>query len=370
MDAAVVACRQCEFVVTHAMDFNTNSKYSDIVLPLITPWETYPLYIYTGNMEFCLVGGDIVEPLYEAKSAKWISDELCKRWGIDPKMVYPDEIGQSYFDVLKNVEVLKEDGETYEKLLSFTADEIAQFDAVGEPQEGRITYTEFRQKGIYSVERKPGDKFGNIGAKKFREDPVANPMKSESGKMELYCRKIRNVTAAMGFSTVPALPEYVPPINGIEATYSNWETKEKGKYPYQVYNPHYLRSSHAHFDNIPWLREAFARPVFMNELDAEEEGLKDGDIVRVYNEWGSIVRPLYATKRIVRGVLGVTHGGWYEVDEKTGYDFGGAANTLCAPVMGGLRVDGYNTNIGAIEKFDGEFIPDAERLNKRPACQE
>ena len=370
MMAAVEACRQMEFIVTHAMDFNTNSQYSDIVLPLITPWETYPLYLYTGNQEFCLVGGDIVEPLYECKPAQWIGEELCKRWGIDPKIPYPLSQGQGYYNVLANIEVLKEDGETYEKLLSFTEEEIAQFDAEGEPQEGRITYTEFREKGVYSVERYEGDNYGRIGGKEFREDPENNPMQSESGKMEFYCRKIRDITEAMGFSTTPALPEYVPPLGGYEETFSDWEKQEKGEYPFQIFNPHYLRSSHAHFDNIPWLREAFARPVYMNELDAQEYGLKDGEAVRVYNEHGSIVRPLCVTKRIMQGVLGVTHGGWFELDEETGYDLGGAANTLCAPNMAGTRVSGYNTNVGAIERYTGEFIPDVERIYMPPACQD
>ena len=72
---------------------------------------------------------------------------------------------------------------------------------------------------------------------------------------------------------------------------------------------------------------------------------------------------------MMRGVLGVSHGGWLEIDEETGYDLGGSANTLCAPVMTGTRVSGYNTQIGAIERYDGSFTPDAERINVAPECQ-
>lgn len=183
---------------------------------------------------------------------------------------------------------------------------------------------------------------------------------------------MRDLSTSCGYSTVPPVPEYISPKGGYDDTFVNSDIKsgQKGNYPYQIFNPHYARTAHAHFDNIPWLREAFVRPVFMNELDAQEAGLKEGDIVRVYNDTGSIVRPLCATKRMVRGVIGVTHGGWLEVDEATGYDIGGSANTLCASHAAGLRTDAYNSGVAAVELYNGEFIADAYRLNGVPACQE
>jgi anaerobic dimethyl sulfoxide reductase subunit A len=370
LPAMVEAVRQMEFVVTHAFQYNSNALYSDIVLPIITPWENYPLYLYTGNTEFALVGGDILEPLYECKPAQWIGEQLMERWGLDPKLAYPKSIGQTFFDWIAGAEVLMEDGATYEKLVSFTPEEIAAFDAEGEPQEGRISYTEFRKNGVYAVKRSAEDKYGIIGLKGFREDPDSDPVASESGKMEFYCKAINEVSKVMGYSEIPPLPEYVPPLGGYQETFENGDiaSGRKSQYPYQIFNPHYPRSSHAHFDNIPWLREAFIRPVFMNELDATDEGLQDGDIVRIWNTEGSIVRPLCTTKRMMRGVIGVTHGGWFELDED-GNDLGGAANTLCVQQMAGLRVDGYNTNVGAIERYTKDFTPDAQRLNVAPACQ-
>ena len=368
---AIEAHRQMEFVVAHAFDFNVNAQYSDIVLPIITPWETYPAYKFLDITEFVSVGGGVLDPLYECKPAQWIGEQLLERWGVDPKIVYPKALGQTHYELLAGLEVMNEDGETYEKLISFTPEEIAMFDAEGEPQDGRISYTDIRKNGVYAVERHPGDNYGVIGLQGFREDPAANPLRSASGKMEFYCESISKSADMMGFAKVPALPEYVPPVNGYQDTFVNGDiaSGQKGEYPFQIFNPHYLRTAHAHFDNVAPLREACVRPVYMNDLDAAEYGLKDGDTVRVYNEWGSIIRPLGVTKRMMRGVLGVSHGGWLEIDEETGYDLGGSANTLCAPVMTGTRVSGYNTQIGAIERYDGSFTPDAERINVAPECQ-
>jgi anaerobic dimethyl sulfoxide reductase subunit A len=367
---AIEAYRRMEFAVSHALNFNVNAQYSDIVLPIITPWETYPSYKSTDNSEYITVGGGVIDPLYECKTPQWIGEQLLTRWGIDPKVAYPKTQGQTFYEVLTGLEVLKDDGATYEKLLSFSPEEIAQFDAVGEPQEGRISYSEIRKNGVFCVGRKNGDAYGVIGLKGFREDPGNNKLNTASGKMEFYCENISKMADMMGFAKLSPLPEYVPPIGGYEETYENADIEgKKGKYPFQIFNPHYIRTAHAHFDNVPILREAFTRPVFMNELDAAEYGLVDGDTVRIYNEWGSIVRPLSTTKRMMRGVLGVTHGGWFELDED-GNDLGGSGNTLCAPTMTATRVSGYNTQIGAIEKYSKTFVPDAERLNKAPACQE
>ena len=48
---------------------------------------------------------------------------------------------------------MKADGSGKEPLLTITADDIAEMGVEGEPQTGRITYQEFKEKGIYQVER-------------------------------------------------------------------------------------------------------------------------------------------------------------------------------------------------------------------------
>ena len=43
--------------------------------------------------------------------------------------------------------------------------------------------------------------------------------------------------------------------------------------------------------------EAFPQRVFVNEIDARERKLKDGDKVKVYNERGALVLPCRLTKK-------------------------------------------------------------------------
>ena len=371
MPKSIEFYRTLDTFVCHAFTFNDNARYADIVLPITTPWEKPPM-LRTAN-EFATFGDTISDPVYEAKSDQWIGAELLKRWGIDPENAYPVDEATQHFEIMYGAQVLKEDGETYEPLLSFTEEEAALFGPNATPRaEGRISYSQMAKQGVYSVPRKPDDNFLFIGGEGFRNNPEENPVGSESGKLEFYSRTARDLSSKLGegYSKLRPLPEYVPTVNGYESTFEDIAAGVKGVYPYQLYTPHYYRSAHAHYDNIPCLREAFARPVFINPLDAQTKGVSDGDVVRVFNDNGSVLRPLCVTDRIMPGVVGLTHGAALEVDEETGFNISGSDNWLTAPVTTGFGTDGYNSQICDFEKYEGEFVADVDRPEPVPSCQQ
>ena len=57
------------------------------------------------------------------------------------------------------------------------------------------------------------------------------------------------------------------------------------------------------------------------------------------------------------GVVIQPHGGWQDVDDETGIDFGGSDNTLTSPQSFGSGVSGYNTCLVNVEKWTGEPLP-------------
>jgi len=62
------------------------------------------------------------------------------------------------------------------------------------------------------------------------------------------------------------------------------------------------------------------------------------------------------------GVIGLPHGAWVDIDEKTGIDTGGADNILCGPISTGQGVSGWNSCICNMEKYTGApLIPDIEK---------
>ena len=115
-------------------------------------------------------------------------------------------------------------------------------------------------------------------------------LSSESGKFEIYCKAI-NELSKKAYSEIAPIPKYEPKVHGYETTFEDWKTKKKGKYPYQVINPHYLRRSHSTFDNVPQLREAWPNPVYISRKDADELGIKDGETVLLSNEFAKSLRP-------------------------------------------------------------------------------
>ena len=87
----------------------------------------------------------------------------------------------------------------------------------------------------------------------------------------------------------------------------------------------------------------------MNPADALGRDIKDGDMVKIFNDRGTMIIPANVTERIMPGVVDVPEGAWFNPDEN-GIDRGGCANVLtrdgCSP--GGAFTS--NTALVQIEK--------------------
>jgi anaerobic dimethyl sulfoxide reductase subunit A len=67
--------------------------------------------------------------------------------------------------------------------------------------------------------------------------------------------------------------------------------------------------------------------LWINSFDARQRGIFDGDEVEVYNDRGRIKIIAHVTQKIIKGVVGMPQGAWYEADDK-GCDKGGSINVL------------------------------------------
>lgn len=349
----IEAHRKVEFVVAHGHFLTTNCKYADVVLPVTTEWEKAGGFGGFSNRETLIYWSKVTEPLYEAKSDMWIAQELGKRLGLDPVKICPLDEKQQLYNQIAGCTVVKADGKTMEPLVTLTAADIQELGANGEPQQGRITFQELKEKGIYQVERKPGDNFGFIWAEDFRMDPEAHPLKTASGKLEIHSQALADFIKGYGFTEIRPIPTYNPPVEGHEATYQDFKGKVKGDYPLQVINPHYLRRSHTILDNNPWLREAWPNPVFLSARDAGQRGIKTGDTVLIRSKHGKTVRIAEVTETLMPGVVALPHGAWVEYDEKNQVDKAGSDNILTGPIPTGQGIGAWNTTICQVEKWTG-----------------
>ena len=362
MKRGIEAHRKMDFVLAKAQFMTTQAMYSDIVLPVTTQWEV-PGGLSASNREFLFCFSQVTEPLFEAKTDVEINSLIMEAIGVDPKTVYPISPKQAFFNSIAGATVIADDGSgKYVPLVTVTEADLKEWGVEGKTQTGRVGLNEFVSNGGYQVERKKGDKYSSfLGYASFIQDPEKNPLKTKSGKFEITCQAKADLFNSIGLCdhTYAPYPEYLVPGTGYETTFKDGKIDgEKGEYPYLLFNPHYFRRSHSVFDNCPWLREAWANPVFLNASDAKEKGIEDGDTARIWTKYGEVLRKACCMENLMPGEVGIPHGSWVRLNEKTGIDEGGADNYLTGNNISGCGVTSYNNNNCNFEKYDGPALED------------
>lgn len=349
-----------EFIVSPTYVLHTSAKYADLVLPVTTEWEREGMVLSPSNRDVLIASVNITPPLYEAKSDQWIAKELAKRFGLDAEAIFPISEKQQFFNQLQGSTVVDTDGKTVVPLLTITEQDLAAWGVDGKPQQGKMTLEAFLTVGTYQLKREEGDNYGYIAYEDFVRSPHEHPRETPSGKFEIYSQKLNEASREYGWTEVAPIPTYVPVAKGFEESFKDWDKKEKGDYPFQLFNPHYLRRSHSTLDNVPWLREAWPSPLYISRIDADKLGIAHGDTVLIESASGKGLRPAYVTETLKPGVLALPHGSWAEVDEKSGIDLAGADNSVSEQVATGLGTSGWNTVLCQVSKWQGEQLtPDA-----------
>ena len=352
------AVRKLDFMVTHSQFLSTTALYSDIVLPVTSEWERDGLMQSDGNREAIFIGSKAVESQFESKDDMWIAKEIAFRLGLDTNLVESATQAQQLYNSARGSMVIKEDGSGYEPLLTITEKDITNIGATGSPQLGRIPFSELKENGVFQVPRSPNDNFSYIPLEEFRKDPLKNPVSTRSGKLEIYSKELADFVEECGWSEIVPTAEYVRPIEGFEASFSDWETKTKGEYPLQFYSIHYLRRAGSTLDNVSWLREAWPQEFFINIIDAKERGINHGDTIKARSRHGAVIRRAHVTTRIRPGVTCMGAGAWAEMDQKLGADIAGSANMLTGDITTGQGTSGWNSCLLEVEKFEKELVPD------------
>ncbi len=278
----------CEFIVVHEQFLTSTAKFADILLPACTQFETYGLNGSWKYGEEALYGPKLVEPMFESKSDFQICAEVAERLGL----------GEAYTEG-------RDERGWIEYIMEQRKTNLPDFPSL----------QEFEDQNLGFYQRTVTEPI--IAFKAFREDPVANPLETPSGKIEIFSPALFEMNNP---EEIPAIPKYI----------QEWESPfgpEAAEYPLQAVNHHYMHRVHSTHHNVDWLDQAFPQRVFINPIDAQARGLQDGDVVKVWNDRGTIMTPVRLTRSIMPGVVDIPQGAWYLPDEN-GVDQGGCANTL------------------------------------------
>ncbi|WP_154991047.1 molybdopterin-dependent oxidoreductase [Klebsiella grimontii] len=313
---------KCETIVVIDNFMTSSAKYADILLPDLMTVEQEDIIPndYAGNMGYLIFIQPVTSAKFERKPIYWILSEVAKRLG--------DDIHQKFTE-----------GRTQEQWLQHLyAKMLAKDPALP-------SYDELKKMGIYK-RKDPNGHF--VAYRDFRKDPVANPLKTPSGKIEIYSSRLADIAGKWQLEkdeTISPLPVYA-------STFEGWDDPLREKFPLQMFGFHYKARTHSSYGNIDVLQAACRQEVWLNPLDAEKRGIKNGDMVRVFNARGELRIPAKVTPRIMPGVSAMGQGAWHDANMNGDrIDRGSCINTLTTHRPSPLaKGNPQHTNLVEIEK--------------------
>ncbi|VTP13678.1 putative dimethyl sulfoxide reductase chain YnfE precursor [Phytobacter ursingii] len=314
--------KKCEMIVVIENFMTSSAMYADILLPDLMTVEQEDIIPndYAGNMGYLIFIQPVTAPKFERKPIYWITSEIARRLGPD--------IYQKFTE-----------GRTQEEWLKYLYAKMLAKD----PQ--LPSYDDLKKMGIY----KRKDPAGHyVAYKKFRDDPQANPLKTPSGKIEIYSSSLANIANTW---EIPE-GEVISPLPVYASTPEGWDDPARSKYPLQLFGFHYKSRTHSSYGNIDILEAACRQEVWINPIDAQKRGIVSGDSVRVFNGRGEVRIAAKVTPRIMPGVSAMGQGAWHNADMNGDrVDHGGCVNTLTTHRPSPLaKGNPQHTNLVEIEK--------------------
>lgn len=290
---------KCEMIVGIDHFMTASAKYCDILLPDLMPTEQEDLISHesAGNMGYVILAQPATSAKFERKPIYWMLSEVVKRLGPDVYQTFTE--GRSQHEWIKYLHA-----KTKER----------------NPE--MPDYEEMKTTGIFK-KKCPEEHY--VAFRAFREDPQANPLKTPSGKIEIYSERLAKIADTWELKKdeiIHPLPAYTPGFDG-------WDDPLRKTYPLQLTGFHYKARTHSSYGNIDVLQQACPQEVWINPIDAQARGIRHGDTVRVFNNNGEMLIAAKVTPRILPGVTAIGQGAWLKADMfGDRVDHGGSINIL------------------------------------------
>ena len=190
------------------------------------------------------------------------------------------------------------------------------------------------------------DAYEFVRFKDFVEDPILNPLGTPSGLIEIYSETIEK----MNYKDCKAHPMWFEPIE--------WLGMKEKSAEFHMISPHPTSRLHSQLCHTS-LRETYAvnghEPILINSEDAKAKGIKNGDLVEVFNARGKVIAGAVVSNDVLKGVVVLQEGGWYDPDDNNDCKYG-CANVLTIDIPTSELANGNisHTALVNIKKFEGE----------------
>ncbi len=319
------AWRRPDTIIVHDPWWTSSARHADIVLPSTTTLERDDIGA-SARDRFIIAMKQAVAPVGEARDDFEIFAGLADRFGTRDSF----SEGRDAFSWLRHL---------YE-----SARKAAIADGLQWPD-----FDRFWADGYLEIPAAEAI----VLFEDFRRDPDSNPLVTESGRIEIFSEKI----AGFGYDDCHGHPAWFEP--------AEWLGSAKAlQYPLHMLTTQPATRLHGQMDMgrvSQQSKVAGREPMRINFADAAARGIRDGDVVRVFNDRGAILAGAVVTGEIRRGVIQISTGAWYDPVEPGvigSLDKHGNPNVLTLDKGTSKLAQGPSaqTTLVQVEKYTGELL--------------
>ena len=316
---------KCEFILNVDVEFTDSARYADIVLPDLFRMEQESAMDGDAWGRRIAVGTGELGARFERRGAWNTCVELAKRWGIE------DAFTEG-----------RTEGEWIRHL----------YEGDRERSTGLPTFDQLLEEGLaWRADRT--EPF--VALADWRSNPVAHPLDTPSGKIELFSEQLAAAAEALRGTpdegAITPIPTYVPewgpaefavgqaasdeaqaPSAGPRADGQESEmgTEPTRDQPLRVFGFHSVARIHSSWGNVPAVSRRVPQVISINPADADARGIATGDPVEASNRFGTLRLPAHVTDDVIAGTIVMPQGAWWQAESDVAepIDVGGCINTL------------------------------------------
>ena len=314
-------------MICHEPFWNALARHCDIVLPATTPLERTDIG-GSGNDDFIFWMEQVIEPVGEARNDYDIFSDLARRIGVEERFTE----GRTAEEWLEHI---------YSRFRSHHPDYPA--------------LDELREAGHFQI---PEEWIPPLVSQivEFRNDPAGSPLKTPSGRIELFSETIEG----FGYDDCPPHPSWLEP--------AEW-LGNAGRHPLHMISNQPKTRLHSQWDHGETSLKGKIdgrEQIGMSPADAGARGLQGGELVRVFNERGACLAAASIRPDLMPGVVQLPTGAWWDPSEPDGLCRAGNPNVLTRDVGTSKLAQGptAQTCLVEVERYHGE--PPAMQAHQPP----
>lgn len=332
----VKAWRKPRTVVVNSIYWTPTARMADVVFPITTEYERNDITM-AGDYSNKWVAPmkQVVEKQNDAVDDYKVFSDLCLAYGGEKLYDAYTDGGKNEFDWIK-------------KFYDAAYNSVKAIPDFNNPLK---EFSEFwNDNKPVSFEPTPESE-AYVRYADFREDPILESLGTPSGLIEIYSETIEK----MHYNDCGPHPKWYEPVE--------WLGMKDKPAEFAMTSPHSEYRLHSQLSQTG-LRDKYAvaghEPIYMNSEDAKKKGIKDGDVVRVFNKRGEALAGAVLDDGILSGVVRLKEGAWYDPSDpsKPSLCRNGLANvmTLDIPTSKLAQANIAHTCLVNVEKYNGKNL--------------